>query len=433
MQTVTLIIDKRREIPVKYKKLLENEYSAVFLSKNFISAMKFIQDKEPDLIIISDSTGQDLGEFCKEIRAITYSMRPIIVATSKSSDLSDRLKVLESGADDFISEPINSKEFVVRIQAHLRREFESNLDDRKMIPNRNYSMRAIKRLISEKKQKAALLVSIDNFQNYREAYTKLASDKLAQTYTAIITSTLSGEDFIGSLSENEFLVITDEINAEKLANFLVFAFDTVSEKFYSSSDISRGFVMTQGDSQPGMRSEFVHTTVGIVPVSGKYYDDTNEVLSDLINIHSLAKLPSKSNYLMERTKISAADAVSKRDYNNRILIIEKDDSMKLLLSTVLNLQGYETKTISEFKQINTDYIPAVIVLDAGSNEERAGLDICRLIKESHMLYNTKVVVTSVFHEKETVLKSGADLYVPKPYEISDMIKWIEQLVKEVNF
>ena len=47
MQTVTLIIDKRRELSVKYKKLLENDYSSVIISKNIISAMKFIQDKEP--------------------------------------------------------------------------------------------------------------------------------------------------------------------------------------------------------------------------------------------------------------------------------------------------------------------------------------------------------------------------------------------------
>ncbi len=359
-------------------------------------------------------------------------MRPIIIATSKSSDLSDRLKVLESGADDFISEPINSKEFVMRIQAHLRREFESNLDDRKMIPNRNYSMRAIKRVLSDNKNLAALLISIDNFENYREVYTKLASDKLAQTYTAIITSALSTQDFIGCLSENEFLVIIDELKAEKLANFLVFAFETVSEKFYSASDLARGFVMTQGDSQAGKRSEFVHTTIGIISADNKKYNDTNEFLTALINIHGLAKLPAKSNYLMERTKISASDSVLQKEYNNKILVIEKDESMKVLLSTVLNLQGYETQTISEFNQIRSDYIPAVIILDAGENDNRYGLDICKIIKDSHLYCKSKIVVTSVFHEKETVLKSGADLYIPKPYEMSDMIKWINKLTKEVN-
>lgn len=66
MQTVTLIIDKRRELSVKYKKLLENKYSLVIITKDLISAIKYIKDKEPDLIIISDSIDGDLAGFCKK-------------------------------------------------------------------------------------------------------------------------------------------------------------------------------------------------------------------------------------------------------------------------------------------------------------------------------------------------------------------------------
>ena len=433
MQTVTLIIDKRLEISTKYKKALENDYSNVIISKNYISAMKFIQDKEPDLIIISDSMGQELDNYCREIRAITYNMRPIIIATSKSSELSDKLKVLESGADDFISEPINSKEFVMRIKAHLRREFESNLDERKTLPNRNYSLRALKRLLSSDKKWAAMLISIDNFKIYREVYTKLASDKLAQTYIAIMTSVLSIEDYLGAFSENEFLIITDELKAEKMAAFLTFAFDTVSEKFYSPSDITRGFMMTQGDSMAGRRSEFVHSTIGIVTASNSEYKTTSELINNLTNLQRLAKLPNKSNYLMERAKIAASDSVLETKYNNKILIIEQDEAMTLLLSTILNIQGYEIKISNSFKEIDADYIPAVIILDAGKDENKNGTDICKIIKDSHIYKNTKLIVTSIYHDKEAILKAGADLYIPKPYDVKGLVKWVEDFIEEVNF
>ena len=128
MRSVTLIIDRRLELSTKYKKLLETDTNQVLVSRDMLTSIKIIKDCEPDLIIISDSFDDDLSDFCKQVRALTYNMRPVIVALSKSADFNDRIKVLNSGADDFLSEPVNSKEFQVRMQAHLRREFESNLD-----------------------------------------------------------------------------------------------------------------------------------------------------------------------------------------------------------------------------------------------------------------------------------------------------------------
>ena len=100
MQSVTLIIDKRLELSTKYKKLLESETNKVIISKDLITSIKLIQDKEPDLIIISDSFDDDLSDFCKQVRALTYNMRPIIVAMAKSAEFNDRIKVRETGAED---------------------------------------------------------------------------------------------------------------------------------------------------------------------------------------------------------------------------------------------------------------------------------------------------------------------------------------------
>ena len=426
MQTVTLIIDKRRELSVKYKKLLENEYSSVIISRNIISAMKFIQDKEPDLIIISDSVDGDLSGFCKKIRALTYNMRPVIIAMSKSAELEDKLNVLDSGADDFISEPVNSEEFVMRVKAHLRREFESNLDNKKLLPNKNYSMRAAKRIISTDQNWACMLISIENFENYKESYTKLASDKLIQTYTAIITSSLSETDYLGSLADNEFLIITDELKAEKIANFLTFAFDMVAGKFYSTRDNERGFMIMQGDSEAGRRSDFVYTTIGIVTSKTRKYKDNQELMTDLINIHNLTKQTKKSNYLIERTKLSGENSIYKKSYNNKIIINEPDEALSILLSTILKLQGYE------IIQKDSDEVPAVIIMDLKGEDGQNGLDSCKSIKENEKYKNTKLIMTSIFHDKESILKAGADLYLPKPYEISELVRWVDIFVKENN-
>lgn len=432
MRSVTLIIDRRLELSTKYKKLLETDTNQVLVSRDMLTSIKVIKDSEPDLIIISDSFDDDLSDFCKQVRALTYNMRPVIVALSKSADFNDRIKVLNSGADDFLSEPVNSKEFQVRMQAHLRREFESNLDTKQFLPTKNYTLRAIKRAISQDIEWAMLYISIENFDAYKQAYTELASDKLLQTYSAIIKASLSEQDYVGQLKENVFFVITDPLKAEGIARFLTFAFDSVVNKFYAEHDLTRGYMILQGDEFAGKRADFVHFTISVITNESKTYRDCAQVISALEQLHDLADLPNKSNYLIERPQITGKDSVVNPVYNNKIYIYETDEALCTLLNTILNLQGFQTVIMSQYKIPKKSDIPALIIVDAGDLEKKNGLNLCYKLKQSEDFKNTKIIVTSIIHDKELVLNTGADLYLPKPYDVSNLIKWIDNLMKEYN-
>lgn len=442
MKKNTLIIDKRKELSTKYKKLIEGAENFVVISHDLTSAIKFIQENEPDLIIVSDSIDEDLSDFCKKLRVLTFNTRPVIVALSKSAELDDKLQALENGADDFLSEPINSDEFKMRIKAHLRREYEVNVNLKTMLPNKNYSLKTLKRAIAKNNHWACLLVSVANFDSYKEIYTELASDRLIQTFCAIINSTLEEEDYLGHISNNEFLIITHPFRAEKIASFLTFAFDAVSPKFYSEEDAKRGYTILQGDERAGRRAEFVFTTIGVVTNEFKQYTTPKQVLTSLNQIHRLAKKPSGSSYAIERPKLSASDAVVQQAFNNKVLVLEEDEALSFLLATTLELQGYDVEVVENAQAIgillsaslsfNPVSMPAVVILDAGNVDTMLGLEICKALKSNENFVNTKFIVTSIFHDKELVLNSGADLYLPKPYELSTLMKWVKIFVKEVN-
>jgi len=440
MKKHTLIIDKRKELSTKYKKLIESSDNFVIISHDLNTAIKIIQENEPDLIIISDSIEEKLSEFCKKLRILTFNTRPVIIAVSKSAELDDKITALENGADDFLSEPINSDEFKMRIFAHLRREQDANINIQTMLPNKNYSLKALKRAIAKDTPWACLLISVQNFKNYKEIYTELASDKLIQTYCAIINSTLDDNDYFGHIKESEFLVITSPLCAEKIASFLTFAFDAVSPKFYSSDDAKRGYTILQGDERAGRRAEFVSSTIGVITNEFKKYTTAKEVMSALIQTHDLAKKPTGSSYAIERPKISATNAVQEKCYNNKVWVLEEDEALSLLLSTTIDLQGYEVETLSDTQTIGTlatsdisfTIAPAVIVIDAGNIDTMMGLGICKNLKADARFKNSKIIITSVLHDKELVLDSGADLYLPKPYELLTLMHWIKTFVKEVN-
>ena len=430
-----LLIDKRKEQSIKYKKLLEAAEITVFTAVDFSEALNIINSFEPDMIIISDSIELDLKKAIEQIRVLTYNIRPAIAVVSKSNHIQDKIDCLDSGADDFISEPVNSDEFKSRINAHLRRNFESNFSEKTLLFDSKVSYKMIKRALNENKQWAIMLIDIDNLSFYKEIYGELATDKLLQTYSAIIKSSIEPIDYIGQFSEDDFIVITHPDKAEKIANYLTYAFNTVAEKFYSETDAKRGFIFMHGDDEAENKINLVSTSIGIITNQYKKYTDIKQVISSLISTHKLAKYNTGSNYVMERPEISADNAVEQKEENKNIIIMEPDDALSLLLEATALMQGYNVKVVSEFNDIFKvieSFNPAVIVLDAGNAETLKGLEICKKIKYELKNTNANIIFTTTVHDKEMVLNAGADLYLPKPYELSVMFGWIRKFKEHYN-
>ena len=420
MLSYVLIIDKRKELSVKYKKSIDDEQTSAVIARTLKDAVALVQESEPDLIIISDSIDEDLSSFCEKMRTLTYNTRPTIIALSKSADTSDRIKVLASGADDFLSEPVNIEEFKMRIKAHLRRDIESNLNNVTLLPNKKYVYKAIRRLLHSENKLAILLAGIENLDNYKSVYSDIAGDKLLQTFAAITKSALDANDFLGQLDDKNFVIITNPYSAEKMAAFLTFAFDTVTPEFYSEQDARRGYTLLDGDRKAGMRANFVSVLIGGILDNYESISGVDRLLEKLFAIKKIARIPSGSNYAIDRIKLTGENSVIIPEINRSVYISEPDEALALLLRTTLELQGYE---ICE----TLDNKPGIVILD--SEDDMSGLKVCKDLKANLNFVNTKIIVTSTVHDKSAILNAGADLYLPKPYEISDLIRWIEFFFK----
>ena len=420
MLSNVLIIDKRKELSIKYKKSIEDAETTAVITRNLKDAMHYIQFAEPDIIIVSDSLNERLSDLCNKIRALTYNTRPVIIALSKSADTADRIEVLENGADDFWSEPVNIDEFKIRIRAHLRRDIESNLDNKTLLPNRRFVEKNLKRLLNSDNKPAVLLLGLENLKNYKSVYTDVAGDKLIQTLVAIIKSTLDNNDFLGQLDDENFVIITSPYTAEKMAMFLTFAFDTVAPKFYSAQDAKRGYMLLKGDRMAGMRANFVSLLIGGIIDNYERIESVEALVQRLFSIKKIAKIPNGSNYTIDRIKLAGENSVVEPKINNFVFVKEPDSALSLLLRTTLELQGYD---VTEELDLNSAEQPAVLIID--SEDDLSGLNFCREIKNRQNFVHTKIIVTTTVHDKAAILDAGADLYLPKPYEISDLIRWIE--------
>jgi two-component system phosphate regulon response regulator PhoB len=85
-------------------------------------ALTMIAEREPDLVLLDWMLPQLSGlELCRRLRRRTETGHiPIIMLTARGEE-PDRLRGLETGADDYIAKPFSPAELIARIRAVLRR------------------------------------------------------------------------------------------------------------------------------------------------------------------------------------------------------------------------------------------------------------------------------------------------------------------------
>ncbi len=85
-------------------------------------AMLLIAEREPDLLLVDWMLPQLSGlELCRRLRRRPETAHiPIIMLTARGEE-PDRLRGLETGADDYVTKPFSPAELIARMRAVLRR------------------------------------------------------------------------------------------------------------------------------------------------------------------------------------------------------------------------------------------------------------------------------------------------------------------------
>ena len=422
-KTQILIISERKELAIKYKKLIENLNQEVIYTNDLSKALEIIHKKETEFIIISDTIKEKISSFIKKIRVLTYNFRPIIIAISKSSDLKDRLEALENGADDFLGEEITKQEFKMRFRAHLRRYIESFLNPITHMPDKNIVIKALKQTFLNENNFSYFLIKIKGGLLYRKTHGEIAYEKVIKTLSAIINSTLSKNDFVGHLGDDEFVLITNPLLNEQISSFLTFAFDNILNKFYSNDEFQNKFILENSDNIKETKQGLMHLNIAVCDKTNK--NDYRDILNNLYELENILNDDEKSSYIIDRTKLSGEITENKK---NKVLIFEFDEALSFLLKNVCELNKIEVqiaKNTEEFNEIYNSFNPNVVLLDWGYSEDSETLKLAQKISKDDI----KLIFSSSYLNKKEILKSGVDLYIPKPYEIEDIIKSIKGFLK----
>ena len=114
-----LVIDDEAAIVRLVRAKLQTDGYTVVSAGNGETGLQLVEDERPDLVILDVMMpGMDGFETLRRLRE--QSRVPVIMLTARASDR-DKLRGLESGADDYVTKPFNPDELAARVAAVLRR------------------------------------------------------------------------------------------------------------------------------------------------------------------------------------------------------------------------------------------------------------------------------------------------------------------------
>lgn len=128
MRQHILVIDDDDKITSMLRRSLAFEGYEVTIANNGAEGLKAYLNREPNLVILDVMMPYIDGvEVCHRIRE-SGSKVPILMLTAKD-EIEDRVKGLDSGADDYLVKPFALEELLARSRALLRRQQDKQQQD----------------------------------------------------------------------------------------------------------------------------------------------------------------------------------------------------------------------------------------------------------------------------------------------------------------
>jgi len=100
---------------------LTHEYFDVLTAGDGETALKIVREQSPDIVLLDVMMpGMDGFEVCQRMKADPSSSHIPVVMVTALSDVADRVRGLEAGADDFLTKPINDVALLARVKSLVR-------------------------------------------------------------------------------------------------------------------------------------------------------------------------------------------------------------------------------------------------------------------------------------------------------------------------
>ncbi len=251
-----LIVDDAMENIQILHQALQEEHDVLF-AMNGAKALHIAQHQLPDLILL-DAVMPEMDGYavCAALRGADLTRAiPIIFVTALNSP-EDETRALDAGAADFISKPVNAAVVRARVRTQLMVKRQSDAlraltltDGLTGVSNRRAFDETLevewRRCARAQVPMALILVDIDHFKRFNDAYGHQAGDAcLQEAGAAMRRSALRPQDMVARYGGEEFAILLpheDLPGAEAVARRVL---DEIAGMCIAHQDSSTGSLVT---------------------------------------------------------------------------------------------------------------------------------------------------------------------------------------------
>ncbi len=301
-----LIVDDDPDIRDVLKLTLSEENYEVIEAKDGEEALKLINSKPPNLVLLDYKMPKlDGREVCRRVKKdLLLSHLPIIMVTGKG-DISDKVNGIDAGADDYIVKPFEPKELLARIRMILRRterDLEANPLTR--LPGNVSILNELSQRLESKSIFSVCYIDLDKFKSYNDKYGFEHGDEVIKETARILIRSVQEQgntnDFIGHIGGDDYVVVTTPDKAENISNQIISDFDKTAPSFYSEADRKKGFIFAKDRKGKEQKIPLLTVSIGIVSNEERKINHVAEVGEIGAELKTLAKAMEKSVYVKDR-------------------------------------------------------------------------------------------------------------------------------------
>jgi putative two-component system response regulator len=120
-RSCVLVADDTESIRSLFRKLLIADGHEVICAADGAAALEAVKERPPDVVLLDVTMPQIDGlEVCRRLKSDPATRLTPVVLVTGQTDLSDRIRGLEAGADEFLSKPVHPHELRARVRSLTR-------------------------------------------------------------------------------------------------------------------------------------------------------------------------------------------------------------------------------------------------------------------------------------------------------------------------